>query len=379
MTIGYLVKTPLSANVHASPIVGDTVLYSTLEPDCAFYRANASTGETIWRHPVPRRDTADPSNSRCGLRACARVSSDEHSVHFGTDNNSFVALAADTGALLWSRSVPYSVCIDPAKPAGQQERPCEVYSTALLAGGFLRIQGSEDGQVRAFDATTGAMEWSVAIGEQANGSPVVNPTNSSEVIIGADDGFLHCLATATGRGCGRLATCGSMDTLPSVDVMATGRLFYTCFRPAADVGANHRSGWVGAVDMHTFTHQWTAGESCGIPLFTPAHPDVVFVGYMNGSIAALSAARGEPVWMTNSGGGEFFGSLVFEPRRGLLYGVHVTGILIAVDPYVPATVPSESHVPGRCCKGMDLLYVIPEVAVWNIVRARMKVQNVQRV
>jgi hypothetical protein len=164
--------------------------------------------------------------------------------------------------------------------------------------------------------------------------------------------------------------------------VATGRLFYTCFHANVDKPADHPGGWVranqaacqtcirfvptkkipqaslipfiaahclsalyrdvqvGSVDMHTFQHLWTLGDTGGIPLFTPVHPAVVFVGYMNGSIGALSATTSErsisprQIWMTNSGGGEFFGSLIFDPRRDLLFGAHVKGLLIAVDPYV---------------------------------------------
>jgi outer membrane protein assembly factor BamB len=209
--------------VHASPIaLGGTVLYSTLEPDCAFYRINASTGDMLWRYAAPRPATTDPSGTRCGLRACARVSTDGRHIHIGTDNNTFIMLSADRGEMVWAKPEPYAVCVDKARPVAEQNRPCEVYSTALLVGS-LRIQGSEDGFVRAFREATGDLEWSVAVGagcggsddlcHQVNGSPVLNPTNASEIIIGADDGFLHCLVVASGEDCGRLATCGGMDTV----------------------------------------------------------------------------------------------------------------------------------------------------------------------
>lgn len=106
------------------------------------------------------------------------------------------------------------------------------------------------------------------------------------------------------------------------------------FIAAHCLSALYRDVQVGSVDMHTFQHLWTLGDIGGIPLFTPVHPAVVFVGYMNGSIGALSATTSERIWMTNSGGGEFFGSLIFDPRRDLLFGAHVKGLLIAVDPYV---------------------------------------------
>ena len=37
---------------------------------------------------------------------------------------------------------------------------------------------------------------------------------------------------------------------------------------------------------------------------------------------------GDRIWMTNSGGGEFFGSIILDPRRNLLFGVHLSGIVV---------------------------------------------------
>ena len=186
--VGFSLDTPSRAPVHASPIViGDSVLYSTLEPDCGFYRANASTGDLIWRFEAPRRDTNDATAARCGLRACARVSADGRSIHASTDNNTFVMLDADSGEMVWSALEPPALCVDHARPVGQQNRPCEVYSTPLLVesgSGELRIQGSEDGKVRAFDAANGHLEWSVDLGDQANGSPALSPVNGKRNAAG---------------------------------------------------------------------------------------------------------------------------------------------------------------------------------------------------
>jgi len=185
--------------VHASPVVlDDTVLFSTLEPDCALYRLNTSTGAVMWRFAGPHRDTADPESSRCGLRATPRVSqthSGAHHIHIGSDNNSFVALDAASGDVVWSRMEPTTACADSGK-----NRPCEVYSSALILpwpGGIrpgtwqVRVEGSEDGTIRAFDATTGGHIWNKTVGGEANCSPVANPQNGSQIVMAADDGFLY--------------------------------------------------------------------------------------------------------------------------------------------------------------------------------------------
>lgn len=262
--------------VHASPIVlGDTVLFSTLEPDCSFYRLNISSGTLVWRFDAPRRDITRPSSSRCGLRASARVTSTaagDHHIHIGSDNNSFIALQATSGHAVWWQPESSSSCIDSGK-----RRPCEVYSTALILPGpaasavHLRIQGSEDGLLRAFDAATGDHLWNVTIGKEVNGSPVANPLNTSQIVIGADDGYLHCFVAATGEQCGRVDTCGQMDTMPSVDPVG-GLLFYTCYYPPeAGKDYNHPRGWVGAVDLRTFGHRWFNNGTGGIPAFNPYH------------------------------------------------------------------------------------------------------------
>ena len=61
----------------------------------------------------------------------------------------------------------------------------------------------------------------------------------------------YCLEVETGEECGRLATCGGMDTMPSVDV-ADNLVFYTCYYPPDPNDMTHHvAGWVAAVDMDT--------------------------------------------------------------------------------------------------------------------------------
>ena len=87
----------------------------------------------------------------------------------------------------------------------------------------------------------------------------------------------YCLTAATGEQCGRLATCGQMDTMPSVDP-AGGLLFYTCYYPPEPgKDFNHPRGWVAAVDLRTFTHRWLNNGTGGIPAFNPYTPRYTFI------------------------------------------------------------------------------------------------------
>jgi outer membrane protein assembly factor BamB len=342
--------------VHASPVIlNDTVLFSTLEPDCAFYRLNVSTGKVVWRFAGPHRDSADPASSRCGLRATARVSrtpTGAHHIHIGSDNNSFIALDAASGDVVWSNMERSATCVD-SGTRFRDGRPCEVYSTALVLprSGLLlekgrrdvRIQGSEDGIIRAFDAATGDHIWSKTVGEEANGSPVANPANNSQVVIATDDGFLYCLSVETGEECGQpLATCGGMDTMPSVDPVENV-LFYTCYYPPDPNSlADHPRGWVAAVDMRTFAHLWLNNGTGGIPFYSPAHR-ALFVGYMDGHVEALNCSNGRTLWVLDNipgAKGEFFGSFIWDNLRDLLYGVNLKGTAVAISPHTGRLVSS---------------------------------------
>lgn len=107
-----------------------------------------------------------------------------HHIHVGTDKNGFIVLDATSGDVVWSRMEPLAICTDSGK-----HRPCEVYSTALVLprprppgwSQKIRVQGSEDGTVRAFDAATGEHTciWNKTVGAEVNGSPVANPLNAS--------------------------------------------------------------------------------------------------------------------------------------------------------------------------------------------------------
>lgn len=327
-------RTPQGSPVHASPVVvADMVLYSTLEPDCAMYIVNVTTGDILWRYQAPRRDSANPTQSRCGMRTTARFAAGTQLIHTGTDNNTFIAIDIGTKSVVWQRLETSATCKD-----GPNYRPCEVYSTALLtnltglpAGAKARIQGSEDGIVRCFNSNTGAVLWAVPLGSMANGTPVLHPRNASQFFIGDNGGFLHLMEVATGRVMGRVKTCGCVDTEPSLD-FRTATLFYTCFTLDPNRPGNHPSGAVGAVDTHSLETLWVDNSSTGVPSYLPT-TDLLYVGYNNGTVAALHPANGTIVWVNNQvpGKKEFFGSFVFDGARSRLYGANTAGDVVALD------------------------------------------------
>eukprot|EP00038_Savillea_parva_P012083 m.202138 g.202138 ORF g.202138 m.202138 type:complete len:414 (-) comp21684_c0_seq1:353-1594(-) len=345
--VAYKVPTSGSSPVQASPLtalvptahqglpstpedLSPAVLYATLEPDCTVNAVDATSGQLLWRYAVRRRDTADPADSRCGIRGSMRLSPDGSLVHLGTDNNTFVAVRTADGTLAWNYSAPSSLaCLNRGK-----NTTCEVYATALLvpwpghANATIRIQGSEDGHVRAFDAASGALVWDVDLGSEVDGTAVVNPVNGSEVIVGADDGQLYCLAIATGNRCGTFPSCGTMDSQPAVDPNAS-TLFFTCYIMTIDPGKRN-TGAIYAVDAASGATQWKIVDAVGPPMFVNG---VVYVGLANGSVVALDPATGTSRWRNDNlpHASEFFGVLVFDASRGLLYGGNLGGMVVALE------------------------------------------------
>ena len=62
-------------------------------------------------------------------------------------------------------------------------------SSPVVSAGVV-VFGSDDGIVRAYDATTGAPKWSRGIGSEVRSSPAVD---GGVVFIGSDDHQLHAL------------------------------------------------------------------------------------------------------------------------------------------------------------------------------------------
>ena len=94
----------------------------------------------------------------------------------------------------------------------------------------------------------------------------------------------------------------------------------------------HPGGWVGAIRTDTMTYQWKHNDSTGVPLYVAAE-DAVFVGYDNGTVAALDPVNGSTVWVNNaiSNGKEYFGTCVYDGPRKRLYCDNMYSGVLALD------------------------------------------------
>ena len=80
-----------------------------------------------------------------------------------------------------------------ASPPGRQPTRLQLSSPAVVNG--VVYFGSDDGNVYALNASTGAKLWSYATGDGVDSSPAVA---NGVVYVGSDDGNVYALNASTG-------------------------------------------------------------------------------------------------------------------------------------------------------------------------------------
>ena len=104
-------------------------------------------------------------------------------IYFGSENGTFYALNANTGADLWSY----------ATGGGVRSSPAVVDGVAFF--------GSDDGNVYALNARTGAKMWNYPVGAGVHSSPAVV---NGVVYIGSSDCNAYALNAVPAPNCGVL-------------------------------------------------------------------------------------------------------------------------------------------------------------------------------
>ena len=72
----------------------------------------------------------------------------------------------------------------------------------------------------------------------------------------------------------------------------------------------------------------------------------LFVAYMDGRVAALNYSTGSTLWIADKmpEKSEFFGALIVDRLRDLLYGVNMHGWVVAINPHTGDLVSSAGPV-----------------------------------
>lgn len=182
--------------------------------------------------------------------------------------------------------------------------------------------GSHGGRFFALSAWTGGPIWRVEVGSISS-RPLVD---RGRIFVGTDDGALVCLDTWNGSVKWRYETKGAILRQP----VASGDLIVF----ATD--ADH----VVAVERETGKWRWQYDRETPEEFTLRGHAGVVvadgkvFAGFADGYLVALTASRGEVVWLRSlAGKAEQFVDVDATPAvaNGVVYAASSSGGLYAVD------------------------------------------------
>jgi outer membrane protein assembly factor BamB len=182
-------------------------------------------------------------------------------VYVGSNDNNLYALNAATGALLWDF------------PTGGG-----VISSPVVSGNTVYF-GSVDTYVYALNASTGALIWNYQTGAFIEGSPAVA---SGNVYITSSDGNLYALNASTGA----LVWNYSAGPFTSSGPAAVNGMVY--------VGSN--DNYFYALNATTGALQWNFQTGGQIQCSPAVDSQSVYFGSQDGNLYSLNAATGVLNW-----------------------------------------------------------------------------------
>ena len=205
----------------------------------------------------------------------------------------------------------------------------EVKGTPAVSGGRV-VALTSNGQIEAFDAETGALVWSTALGDSANRHDLTSPTISDGVVFAGGPRATAALDLATGDVLWERSLGDDwLATIYSVPIVSGSRVIYgiysglhvldrttgtTIWSRATDdretyrspaiaggvlygAGDNFGSQMLRAFDLDSGAELWSAPYPLGNSNSAPAVADsLILIGSGNGSLEAFARSDGHSVW-----------------------------------------------------------------------------------
>jgi outer membrane protein assembly factor BamB len=237
------------------------------------YALDADTGKVLWERSLGRLNASSPAYSKHRLYIVNLVP------------GHIVKLDAKTGKIIWKHSLP-----------GRAE------SSPVVIGRTVYF-GCEDGNLYALSTISGNVRWSTQLGGPVKSAPAYY---GGTLYVGDYGGYMNAVDAKTGKlkwqsgslGQG-FGTSGQFYSTPAV---AFGRVY-----------AGNNDDRVYSFDLKDGTLAWsysTGGYAYSGPtVSTTRHsPPTVYIGSFDGNIYALDAKDGSLRW-SHSAGGQVVGSL----------------------------------------------------------------------
>jgi outer membrane protein assembly factor BamB len=224
-------------------------------------------------------------------------------VYFSSDDHNVYAVSATTGAKIWSFATGNSVEGSP-----------------MIANGVAYI-GSGDGALYALNATTGAKIWSYQTGGFITASPVVV---NNIVLFGSHDQTFYALNAKTGAKIWSLATKGIILGSPAV----AGSVVY--------FGSDDNN--IYALNTATGAELWAYTTGNIVQDSATVGNGVVYIGSGDGNFYALNSTTGSTLWSmplaSNFSNAVFANNTVYVGANSTLYALSAfTGAILWSQPF----------------------------------------------
>jgi outer membrane protein assembly factor BamB len=234
---------------------------------------DADTGKILWERSIGRLNASSPAYSRHRLYIVNLVP------------GHIVKLDAKTGKVIWKHSLP----------GRAESSPVVIDRTVYF--------GCEDGNLYAMSTISGNVRWATSLGGPVKSAPAYY---GGTLYVGDYGGYMNAVDAKTGKlrwqsgslGQG-FGTSGQFYSTPAV---AFGRVY-----------AGNNDNRVYSFDLKDGTLAWsysTGGYAYSGPtVSTTRHaPPTVYIGSFDGNVYALDAKDGSVRW-SRSAGGQVVGSL----------------------------------------------------------------------
>jgi outer membrane protein assembly factor BamB len=244
---------------------------------------DAATGKEVWAHTDPGR--FEESLSGAGPRGTPTFA--DGRIYASGAKGLLNCLAAETGAVIWSRNVVADASVAPADMPqwGFSESP-------LVVDGFVVVfaGGAEGKSVLAYQIGDGKLAWTAPGGKQSYSSPQLATLDGQKQIVMHDSHSLMGINIADGNVLWELSGDGE-STLPMLQPHVTG-----ADRLVISVG-----GGASAVAVKRIEGNWFAAPVWTTNKFRPdfndfvIHKDAIYA-LSDGVLCCLDVATGKQLW-----------------------------------------------------------------------------------